>query len=128
MTPFTLEGIELKDLVRDAAQPLFSPVRSTIVISMGGVPNVSEDAGGHESLDLVGGSDIGLLSHAVMVQIKALRDVPKGQYTLVEPGGDSYLVRFRNEDNSVEGNPVERRTLQLDTDSYQNVRIKLMKV
>lgn len=123
----SLGGVVLPDVVIDNEFGEHK-VRSVVEFSLGGRPIIWEDVAYGPALDLVGGEDYAWIDRQTLKELQGLSAVPQSSYTLIYES-DTFLVRFRNEDAPViEAQPIVARPNQDDSDWYQNLRIKLMKL
>ena len=122
---YLIEGIELNDLWIDRDMD-WTGVKSEPIHALEGTLYVYDRNEDGESLDIIGNANRGLLTRSVMQQLKDLAKVKNATYTLTMNSVD-YTFRFRNEDfPPVEGDKIETRTEPSDSDSFNNIRIKIM--
>lgn len=123
----SLEGITLPDLVWSGINT--APVKAVTESALDGTPIIWEQsANGGLLIDLVGGDDNGWITKATLLNLWTLASTARAVYTLVYEG-DTYTVRFRNEDHpAIEVDPVIGRPNPDGADNYNNVWIKLMEV
>ena len=120
-----LDGIDLgKDLYWENREGR-SCVDGRMVRSRDGTPIVWEQVAGNEDFNLVGGTNNGTLSGAVLSALKSLASVPGGTYPL-EHNGQACTVRFRTwEQPVIEAAPIAPRENVGEADIYNNIVIKL---
>lgn len=125
----TLGGIDLPDLLFENRDGM-STTRAAVAMSLADTPIIFEEAGTTlgRSADLVGGDDTGWLTLAELSTLLAMANVPGAVYDMTYHDLE-IKVRFRNEEQPViENTPVIGIVDQAETDYFNNIRIKLMRM
>jgi len=123
-----LNGIDLGSDIHIEDEHAISRIISVMERSRGDAVLIWEDNAGPQPFDLVGESNKGVLTKALMDQLKELASSPNQQFQL-EYNGETKTVRFRHWDGEViNGTPLGGREVMTGNDVFTNVRIKLMEV
>lgn len=125
----TIDGMDIPDL-RLENRYNYSPVRAVVAQALAGNPIIFEDAAGYAGrpCDLTGTDGSGWITRQELENLIALAAVPNASYTMIY-SGETMTVRFRNEDQPViEAEPVLPVTDDDDTDWFNNVRVKFMRL
>lgn len=124
----TLGGITLPDAI--ILEPFNWPgIHASVEDTLGGGKIVQEFTKlDFQLIDLYGEEDIAWITHAVLESLRAIAMIANATYSLVYEG-NTWTVRFRHEDAPVVvAEPIIPKVIPLDTDYYNNLWIKLMKV
>lgn len=116
----SLNGIDLGDLVLH--KQLNPNISMVVEISDNGREIIYAKDQKFRKLLLYGGDNWGLISNSVMEQLQELGEVFMEIYELIYQG-TSYMVRFRNEEESIKGTPFNPH---IPTSDFNNVEILLM--
>ena len=108
---------------------IFTGVRSSVEMSLGGIPIIWEDDVQGRTFDLISGElDGDQMSKKDLEDLKDLAGVVDATYTL-RFNGTKYTVRFRNEDSpAITAVPIVPRAKKGQYEFYNQIRIKLMVV
>jgi hypothetical protein len=124
----TLGGVSLPDAI--ILEPFEHPgIHASAEDTIGGGKIIQEFSRlDFRNIDLYGEEDIAWITHLTLESLRTIAMVASATYTLVYET-NSWLVRFRHEDSPVVyAEPIIPKVIPLNTDYYNNLWIKLMKV